>query len=177
MEYVMKSGILTRTGAGCTRVESARIKGAFGVRKVILSGDGAETFYTDIREKGGDWPGSGLHGREYVLLDQADQVLASALPDYAQGEDPAQAGWPVYRLPGVDHAAVRIGQAAYTMWMKDSRDYQMMGQTGETVLRILHRGVPGGWDLFLSDPLSPEVLCALFVFSRYLEQENEFITV
>ena len=176
MEYIMKSGVLTQTGTDGPGREAARIKGAFGVRKTILTEAESGVFYTDIREEAPSAGPGGPQGRSYVLLDQKDRVLALARPGYAPGEDPAQAGWPAYRLPRVDHAAVRIGPESYILWMKDSRDYQL-ARGEETVLRVLHRGIPGGWDLMACAPFSPEVLCALFVFCRYLEQENEYITV
>lgn len=45
------------------------------------------------------------------------------------------------------------------------------------VVHILHRGIMGGWTIEDETGLLPKNLCGLFVFCRYLERENEFMTV
>ena len=40
-----------------------------------------------------------------------------------------------------------------------------------------HRGLIGGWTVEDDAGFTPEILCALFTFSRYLEHENEFVVV
>lgn len=42
---------------------------------------------------------------------------------------------------------------------------------------IVHRGVTGGWDIDAPAAMSAGLVCGLYVFSRYLERENEFLTV
>lgn len=42
---------------------------------------------------------------------------------------------------------------------------------------IMRRGLCGGWLIDAFDDFSPEILCGIFVFCRYVEQENEFLIV
>ena len=41
----------------------------------------------------------------------------------------------------------------------------------------MHRGIAGGWTLEDNCGFSPEMLCGIFIFCRYIEQENEFMIV
>ncbi len=115
--------------------------------------------------------------REYVLLDAGDHIVASGDPGYAQGDDPAVTGWPLCRIPRVDHAQITIDNQNYLLTMHNNQNYSLSDPAGSTVLQILHRGLSGGWTLDTSLRFSPELLCGLMVFCRYIEQENEFLTV
>ena len=61
--------------------------------------------------------------------------------------------------------------------MHNSQNYTMKDIHDADVLRIMHRGLIGGWLLEDRCGFAPETLCGLFIFCRYIELENEFIIV
>ncbi len=201
MQYVMKAGMLYDRNL---KKVFARMKREFaGRERRILSADGALVLHTNIRrlqesgrqgretaqtESGrgtrGDDTGEAFHGAdgdvrllEYVLEDEAGHTYATARPDYAEGEAPEEGGWPLCRMPKVDHARLRMDGREYDLIMKDSASYTMSEPSGRVVLRVLHKGLAGGWDIEALDRLMPETVCGLFAFCRYMEQENEFVAL
>ncbi len=174
MMYTMKAGELYLNGKAV-----ARIKGNLaGPEKLIQSPDGGLLLQTGIRtleapeERRGD-----VRFRRYVLLDKAGRELATAGPGYADGEEPEPGEWPVCRLPKVDHADVRMDGVDYRLTMRSSQCYVLEKAPGAIVLQVRHKGLTGGWDIETGGDLSPEQICAIFVFCRYTEQENEFLIV
>lgn len=172
----MKGGILYRED---TRQELARIRKALlGAEKKICDPDGNVALEADIRvlDKSQDVQAD-VRNKEYVLTDPQGEVLALARPDYAPGDAPEEAGWPLCRLPRVDRAQVAVAGKEYILTMENSQNYLLRNADGHQVLRVLHRGITGGWSLEEELNLSPALLCGLFVFCRYIEQENEFMVV
>ena len=47
---------------------------------------------------------------QYILFDGNGNKYAVANPDYAEGNDPTVVGWPLCRMPRVDHAKVVRGR-------------------------------------------------------------------
>ena len=175
MNYIMKSGCLCNEQSG---EALAKIKSSFSSpsKRIQLSEINTE-YHTDIRKP--DAPtecSSDVRLREYYLGNQGNTVMTGR-PGYAEGEDPLVTGWPICRLPRVDHAQIRIGGNEYHLAMHNSQNYTLKDKTGYVILQIMHRGLIGGW-LFCDDHgFTPEILCGLFVFCRYIEQENEFLLV
>lgn len=176
MKYLMKSGTLYDETGACPL---ARIRnGLVGPARRVLLPDDTVVVHTDVRaidaapEHRGD-----ARCSEYVLLDRQDRIIASARPNYAEGENPDTAGWPIHRLPRVDHALVSLGDADFLLMMHNSQYYALRDGGGQELLRILHRGVCGGWTLEDEHGFTLEMLCGLYVFCRYIEQENEFLIV
>lgn len=174
MRYIMRAGTLYSQNNML-----ANIKGALtGPEKKIFSADGRLLLQTNIRNldtsagKTGD-----VRLRQYMLLDADGKEYAVARPDYAEGDDPAVTGWPLCRMPKVDHAQVIMGGNEYRLNMWNSQNYCLEKSTGEKVVQIFHRGLTGGWELEAADEITPEVICGIFVFCRYIEQENEFLAV
>lgn len=176
MRYLMKSGTLTVLES---EKALAHVKRTFGgvAKRILLSSDNSQ-YQTDIdalnapAEKKGD-----VRFRVYTLKDIAGAILAEAHPCYAGDENPDIVGWPVYRVPKVDHAELLINGKAYALVMHNSRHYSLCDKGGSIVLQIVHRGISGGWILDAAHDFSAPILCGLFLFCRYLEQENEFIIV
>lgn len=101
MKYIMRAGTLYFND-----IVSARIKGAFiGSEKKIYSANDSILMYTDIANlelppnKAGN-----VRYRQYILFDGSGNKCAVANPDYAEGDDPTVVGWPLCRMPRVDHA-------------------------------------------------------------------------
>lgn len=180
MQYVIKSGMLYDRDQKKTL---ARVKREFtGSERKILSADGAPVLRTEIRrpDRAAD-PSlnamDSIRSVEYILEDMDGCVCASAQPDYAEGEAPEKTGWPPYRMPKVDHAHLRMDGREFKLVMRGGAGYTLSELSGREVLRILHRGITGGWDIDAADRLRPETICGLFVFCRYMERENEIVIV
>lgn len=174
MRYIMRAGTLYSQDNGLVHIKGDLIS----AEKKIFSAEGTLLLRTDIRnldtssEKKGD-----VRFRQYRLLDAGGKECAVARPDYAEEEDPAVTGWPLCRMPKVDHARMIMGGKEYRLNMRNSQNYCLEKSTGEKVVQIFHRGLTGGWDLEAADEIAPEVICGIFVFCRYIEQENEFLIV
>lgn len=176
MEYIMKSGILYQIKDGKRAEPLARIKNSFrGARRDIQTPEGTELSRTDIRRL--DHHSDGTTNQKYTLYSSDGSELMAAFPCYADGEDPAVVGWPVCRAPRVNRANICLGEETFCLAMLNSQNYLMTDRQDHTVLQIVHMGITGGWKIIAQRELKPEFLCSLFIFCRYLEQENEFITV
>ena len=172
MKYIMKSGILYRNDK-----VAARLKGSFsGPEKKIYSEDEKMIMHTEIRNL--NVPSNEtrtLRYRKYVILDECEREYITATPDYANGEDPSVAGWPICRLPRVDHAQVIMNDKEYILIMQNSQNYILKEISGEIAIQIFHRGLQGGWNIEATDVFAPPVICGIFAFCKYIEQENEFL--
>lgn len=175
MRYIIAGG--TVYDETKTRI-FAHIKGRFsGTEKTILSPDGICLLQSGIRKTASSEGTRTLQDTQYVLLDRDSAPVAVANPGYAEGEDPVIAEWPINRVPRVDHASVTMQGKEYTLVMQNSQNYTLSDNNGKTVLRIIHRGLAGGWNTETVVSLSPEMVCGIFLFCRYIEQENEFLMV
>ncbi len=174
MKYTMKGGALS-----LRENIVMQIKGIFtGPEKNIFSPDGRLLLRTDIRkadtpqEKLGD-----VRFYQYILLDPEGKEVSLAKPGYAENEAPAVFGQQICRMPRVDHAQIWMGENEYYLTMKNSQNYLMEKPSGETVMELFHRGLTGGWNIDADNDFIPEIICGIFVFCRYIEQENEFLIV
>lgn len=174
MEYIMKSGRLLYDDK-----LSARIKSIFtGPEKKIFAADGCLLMRTDIRNLEAPFGQTGnVRYRQYVMFNGEGKECVVAKPDYAKDDDPDVVGWPICRLPGVDHAQLFIGEREYLLSMRNNQNYSLSEKQGQAVVQIIHRGLCGGWDIDAADSFSPEIICGIFIFCRYIEQENEFLIV
>lgn len=174
MKYIMKAGTLYQND--CVL---AQIKGSLsGPEKKIASSANASVLCTNIitleapaNERGN------VRYHQYVLLDEHGTQRAVAYPDYAEDDDPTVVGWPFCRMPRVDHATLWIAAAEYRLVMQNGQNYSVSEPSGKLVVQIFHRGLTGGWNIQAEASFSPEILCAIFVFCKYIERENEFLVV
>ena len=174
--YILAAGTLRRAGEKGALMS---IKGTVsGQEKKLLSPAGELMARTVIyNEAAGGYGADRVDGHTYVLTDEAGREHAAATPHYAAGNDPADGGWPVCHMPRADHAEVTLEGEGYDMVMHSGQDYSLYDRAHRQVVHILHRGLMGGWTIEDETGLPPEDLCGLFVFCRYLERENEFLTV
>lgn len=177
MKYFLKSGILYKREQENLSPALANIKNRLcGSEKQIYVGE--KQFLTAIQTE--LKPGEHIRGgcpKKYILKNLNEEILMSGFPKYAEGEDPSVAGWPIYRMPRVDSADLLLQSHSGSLQMINSQNYRLMDNTGQSVLNVLHRGVMGGWDMEAPEEFSPEILCGIFVFCRYMEQENELMVV
>lgn len=118
-----------------------------------------------------------VRNREYILTGSKSQLMGSARPGYAGGDDPDVVGWPICRMPRVDHAHVSIGVTEYVLTMHNSQNYSLVDTNDSEVLRIMHKRIVGGWIVESNCDFAPDIICGIFTFCRYIEQENEFLIV
>lgn len=174
MRYIIKSGILFEN-----EKKLAQIKSTFlGSKKTISLSDDSILYETDIDMLDIPAENNGkIFGRIYTLKTGNGKLLMEAYPDYAEGYDPSIVGWPICRVPKIDHAGVLIEGISYLLVMYNSQNYSLQNKKGKSVLKIMHNGISGGWIVETDERFTIQILCALFVFCRYVEQENEFIIV
>ncbi len=175
MQYLIKAGVLyDETG----RQMLAKTEATIGspVRKII-SHTGEAAMQTDIRFLDPASPQKGdVRNKEYLLEDAAGRVIASGRPGYAKEDDPDAAGWPINRLPKADHADLLLDGTPYLLSAHDGRNYSLYDGTGFEVLTLRQAGAVKGWQLSCADApcFSPEILCGIYTFCKYLKEENEF---
>ena len=115
--------------------------------------------------------------REYFLFDNKKHLVGSAFPGYADGNDPDVVGWPICRMQKVDHANVSIDEKKYILTMHNSQNYFLVDTNDSEALHIMHKGISGGWMVESNCGFTPEIICGIFTFCRYIEEENEFLIV
>lgn len=93
-------------------------------------------------------------------------ICAVGCPEYAEGDNPDVIGWPVCRLPRVDHAKLTMDQNEYKIIMHNSQNYAVTDTKGTEVLRIMHKGITGRWSIEDDHKFKPELICGMFVFCR-----------
>ena len=176
MRYMMKSGTLSNPKNGRML---AQIKSSFwGARKTIFLSDDDKQYHTDINILGAPAKKSGnVRLRIFTLNNNNGEVLMEAHPCYAKDDDPDIVGWPICRTPKIDHADLSIGDIWYLLVMHNNQNYSLKDKIGTIILQIMHKGISGGWTIDTTEKFPAQVLCGLFIFCRYIEQENEFIVV
>lgn len=176
MKYIFKSGILFDEDG---HIPLAKMKGDFiGPRKSVFLKDEIPVLKINIQVSE-PLPGErkNIYLREYTMIDASGDIVAVGKPDYAEGENPETAGWPICRMPHVNHANIHMAGSDYLMMMHNSQNYSLQNATGDILLRIVHRGFTGGWNIESKVDFKPEILCGFFAFCRYIEQENELMIV
>ena len=176
MRYTIKSGMLFSEE---NHVELAKIKSTLGSsEKAIYAPDGRRLLTADARSSYTGKKTSGdVRMKEYMLKNQEGEAIATGRPGYAEGDDPAVVGWPIHRLPRTDHAEILWRGRQWLLIMRSSRYYALSDDENREVLSIRHRGGLGGWTLEDHYGFDCGMLCGLFVFCRYIEQENELLLV
>lgn len=173
MKYRIRSGRLFLIENGRTTIELASVKSPFySVRHTILSRDGRAALYTDILAGG---HGNGISGRRYVVTDPQNRIVLSGKTMYATDDSPDYAEASMSHVPHVDRVRIEMNQSVYNLRMLNSQNYCLEDAEGRKAAEIIHDGIVGGWSVEVSDAIAPTILMGIFIFSRYLEKENEFV--
>ena len=176
MKYMIKAGILYKNESqlALTKIKSTLL----GSQRKIYSITGELLLTADVRYLDESKASSGdVRNREYILTNTKNQLIASARPGYADGDDPDVVGWPICRMPKVDHAEIVMNGKEYLLTMHNSQNYSLICNGNSEILRIMHKGIAGGWAVEDRYGFAPEMICGIFTFCRYIEQENEFLIV
>ncbi len=176
MHLTLKSGFLY-AGSEQEKTQLASIKshGILGPCKLILSPDGRTMLHTDIETVPAAQSGDAFFHR--YLLCRGQDTVATGIPQYAQGEDPAVYGWPMCRAPKVDKVRLTSIWGEYELFLHSCKDYEVRAQTDSLLAIISHKGLFDGWQLEVYHDVDFYFLCGLFVFCGYMDQENDFIVV
>ncbi|MBE7720520.1 hypothetical protein [Lacrimispora indolis] len=176
-KYLLKSGILYKREQETIGPALANIKNRLcGLERQIFVEEqqfltGIQTDLKPTEHVKGACP------KKYFLKNHNGEILMSGFPKYAKGQDPADTGWPVYRMPRIDSVDLLLQDHYGSLQMINSQNYLLSDTSGQGTLNVFHRGVIGGWNIEAPEEFSPEIICGIFVFCRYLEQENELIVV
>ena len=74
-------------------------------------------------------------------------------------------------------STLMIQNQHFLLTMNNSQNYSLWDDQHTEILRIMHKGLSGGWRIEDNHGFAFEVICGLFSFCRYIEQENEFLIV
>ncbi len=174
MNLLLKSGTLYRTENKYSGQALAIIHNRlFGLEKQIIAGE--KQFLTQIRT---EIPtGERICGacpKQYLLKNSDGEILLSGVPKYADEDVPSIVGQFIYRMPRVNSAELIFQDRSGLLRMINSQNYRLTDTSGKVILTLLRRGIfSGGWNLDAAEELRPEFLCGIFIFCRYMEQENE----
>lgn len=188
MKYIMKSGKLYLDGAMLIQCKSRRIS----PWKIICDKEGKELLYTEIYQKNSDVSGisdmqtkessraeyGDIVGRRYLLRKMDGSICTSAAPFYAAGERLTENGFPVCRMPRVDHALMDIQGKTCVLIRKKWGEYVLQDEGGKVLMQILYAGALGlQYEIETCSTWKPEMIVGIVQLSRYMERESEFLNV
>ncbi|MDF2886224.1 MAG: hypothetical protein K0R23_609 [Lacrimispora sp.] len=167
MKYLIKAGNLYQIDNERPSTKLACLKMPYyPTRKTILSPDGRIKLYADIKTCEGS-----ERSREqiYILSDPLNQTLLSGSPVYLENLS-------LLSGPPVNHIILAMEHKVYDLFMRSSQEYCIMDENSWVTVRLEHRIKEGGWFVEADPEFSPFILMGLFIFCRYLDKENEFVS-
>lgn len=119
-----------------------------------------------------------ISGRRYLLCRIDGSIYASAAPFYAAEEKLSENGFPVCRMPRVDHAVVSMQGKVFVLIRRKWGEYVLLDEEGQVLMQILYVGALGRqYEIETFSDWEPEIIAGIVQFSRYMERENEFLNV
>ncbi len=188
MKYIMKSGKLYLDGVMLIQCKSRRISSW----KIICDKEGKELLYTEIYQKNSDVSGISdmqakesrraeyrdIAGRRYLLRKMDGSICTSAAPFYAAEERLTENGFPVCRMPRVDHVLMDIQGKTCVLIRKKWGEYVLQDEGGKVLMQILYAGALGlQYEIETFSTWKPEMIVGIVQLSRYMERESEFLNV
>lgn len=138
--------------------------------KQVCSSDGAEEIFVQIEEADN---GILLPGHKYVLTGTNHKILAEGQPEYAEGADLH----PLSHAPRADRVSIDLPDGGFLLKMLNSQNFTLTAPDGHTAMELIHNGSGGGWNISADDTFDAMLIMGIFLFSRYLDKENEFVVV
>ena len=177
MNLLLKSGALYQEDNKASGLALANIHNClFGLEKHIIAGE--KQFLTQIRtevptgERICD-----VCSRQYLLKNSDGEILLSGVPKYADENGPFIVWKFGYRMPRVKSAELMFQDRIGLLQMINSQNYRLTDSSGKVILTLSRRGFSRCWNLDAAEEFCPEFLCGIFIFCRYMEQENELLIV
>ncbi len=189
MKYYIRSGKLYTSGSPGSSACLCSIAGPFFTAAKSVEGEKGELILRTsiVHDRTRKYP----EAKSYQMEAPDGSVLAEGHLLYAEGEHPQCLG----RLPRVDRVALTAGSRPYTLWMRNSQYYVLSAEeppaeklpaeasppsrqsSSSRAMEIIHNQDAGGWNVEASESFSPGMIMGVFIFSRYLDKENEFVIV
>ena len=160
--------------------------------KIICDREGRELLYTEIFQKDADASETGdMQGkasssaeyrdislRRYLLRKMDGSVCTSAAPFYAAEERLTENGFPVCRMPRVDHALMDIQGKTCVLIRKKWGEYVLQDEGGKVLMQIQYTGALGRqYEINTFSTWKPEMIAGIVQLSYYMERESEFLNV
>lgn len=143
---------------------------SFKMQKTILNADGNPILLSNVVL-------DESKNKVYVLTDMQQHSIIRGTPQYAHNSDPKIHGWPVSHAPRYDHVCFQYQKSQYWLRMRNAQNFLVKDGDGNTVMEMIHNGYAGGWSVDSSTEFSPAIILGIFIFTRYLDKENEFYIV
>lgn len=188
MKYIMKAGKLYLDGAVLIQCRNRMISPG----KIICDKEGRELLYTEIYQKYSDVSGISdmqakesshaeyrdIAGRRYLLRKMDGSICTSAAPFYAAEERLPENGFPVCRMPRVDHILMEIQGKTCVLIREKWGEYVLQDVGGQVLMRIRYTGALGRqYEIDTFSTWKPEMIAGIVQLSHYMERESEFLNV
>lgn len=177
MKYIIKSGSLYEVNQNHMGKKLVSLKSPFyTVKKTLLSSEGRPCLFTDIKQSD---ILKGNQKKTYMLLDENGHAVLTGFPGYAASSCLSGAAQSLSHAPRMDHIEITVepDKTALTLAMLNSQNYRLTDSENRMAAEIFHNGIAGGWTIETEKDFSPFILMGLYIFSRYLDKENEFLVV
>ena len=126
--------------------------------KIICDREGRELLYTEIFQKDADASETG---------DMQGKASSSA-----------ENGFPVCRMPRVDHALMDIQGKTCVLIRKKWGEYVLQDEGGKVLMQIQYTGALGRqYEINTFSTWKPEMIAGIVQLSYYMERESEFLNV
>lgn len=171
VSYQIFSGKLFREQGESLSEKLVSIKSpSFKLQKTILSADGKSLLISDVVL-------DESKNKTYVLMDMQRCPIIRGTPQYAHSSDPKIHGWPISHAPRYDHVCFQYQKLDYQLRMQNAQNFIIKDSGGNTAMEIIHNGYAGGWSVHSMVDFSPALILGIFIFTRYLDKENEFYII
>lgn len=119
-----------------------------------------------------------ISGRRYLIRGMDGSVYASAAPFYAAEEKLSENGFPVCRMPRVDHAVLDIRGKAFVLIRRKWGEYVLQDEKDQVLMQIRYTGVIGQqYEIETFAAWEPEMIAGIVQLGRYMERESEFLNI
>jgi hypothetical protein len=174
MKYQIRAGSLYAIVNGRTAEKLAFIQSPFYTEKqTILSPDGSVKLIAQVRTDGKP----GIQGKEYVIIDEQEQTIVTGKPECSNEENAGVDSEIISSMSRMDTVRLEMDHSVYYLRMRNSQNYCLEDTSGQKKLEIIHNGIAGGWTVETEDAIEPLMVMAIFLFSRYLDKENEYVVI
>lgn len=156
----------------------------YSQNKLISAYDGTDEFSVEMDENA---PGVQTLVHRYLLKNRNGEVLLEGQPGCGFDsrislQTAPQAFSQTFPRPSrADH--VRISspssqtEISGILLMQNSQNFILTAPDGHKTMELIHNGASGGWNICADDTLSAVLVMGVFLFSRYLDKENEFVNM
>ncbi|MFU0831420.1 MAG: hypothetical protein ACFWUC_00535 [Oscillospiraceae bacterium] len=174
MKYQIRAGSLYAVIDGRTAGKLAFVQSPFYTEKqTILSPDGSGKLIAQVRTDGRP----GTQGKEYVITDAQEQIVVIGKPMCSEEENSDVDSEIMFPMSRMDTVRLEMNHTVFNLRMRNSQNYCLEDEKGQKKLEMIHNGITGGWTVETEDAIDPLILMGIFLFSRYLDKENQYVVI